>query len=149
MPPFPQKHFAQLPPLHRSEACGRSSVQTTTSYKTGRLCWLYHSFPSERLKTTCHLPFFFLGLGSQPSKASDKMQEDITLKKKNLQHPQRPTAPDDSLHRQKPTNSPIPRQNKQVTILKLQKPPPRCRPHGMLPHHMLSLQPFLHIDMLV
>lgn len=34
------------------------------------------------------------------------MQEDTTLKKKNLQHPQRPTAPDDSLHRQKPTTPP-------------------------------------------
>lgn len=60
------------------------------------------------------------------------MQEDISLQKKNLRHPEPAYSPTrNPLHAH---NSPLLlRQSKQVTILKLQKIP-RCRPHGVSPY---------------
>lgn len=76
--------------------------------------------PLRPVKTTCHLPFFFLDLGSLPSKAS--FRQDARGHNPEKEKPTTPEKayyiqPQINLFIQKPTTPPLlVRQSKQVTI---------------------------------
>lgn len=59
-PPSTLPNYLPYTVVRLAEDCSRLAVhRTKTSYKTGETVGSTIHFPSDRVKTTCHLPFFW------------------------------------------------------------------------------------------
>lgn len=102
-------------------------LKIKTSYKTcqdlvSKLFYQIHLVQIKLVINKKNLPSTIPpGLGSLPSKASDKMHEKTSLKKRNLQHPESAYTPSNPLALRY-TTPPLPLEKQiKVTVLQLQK----------------------------